>query len=72
MKIDVVLSYEHGLPEAGRAAQVAEDLCFDGLWTAETQHDAFLPLALAAEHTRRLDLGTAIAVAFARSPAELA
>lgn len=72
MKIDVVLSYEHGLQDAGRAAQLAEDLGFDGLWTAETQHDAFLPLVLAAEHTRRLDLGTAIAVAFARSPAELA
>ncbi|HVM24728.1 MAG TPA: TIGR03617 family F420-dependent LLM class oxidoreductase, partial [Candidatus Limnocylindrales bacterium] len=39
-----------------------------GLWTAETSHDPFLPLALAAEHTERLELGTAIAVAFARSP----
>ncbi len=38
----------------------------------ETQHDPFLPLALAAEHTQRLHLGTAIAVAFARSPAVLA
>jgi probable F420-dependent oxidoreductase len=39
-----------------------------GLWTAETSHDPFLPLTLAAEHTERLELGTAIAVAFARSP----
>ena len=43
-----------------------------GLWTAETSHDPFLPLALAAEHTERLELGTAIAVAFARSPVAVA
>ena len=72
MQIDVVLSYEKGLHLAAEAARAAEALGFDGLWTAETQHDAFLPLALAAEHTRRIQLGTAIAVAFARSPTELA
>lgn len=72
MQIDVVLSYEKGLHLAAEAARTAETLGFDGLWTAETQHDAFLPLVLAAEHTRRIQLGTAIAVAFARSPTELA
>ncbi len=72
MKIDVVLSYERGIHDAVAAARAAEALGFDGLWTAETQHDAFLPLALAAEHTQRIELGTAIAVAFARSPTELA
>ena len=72
MKIDVVLSYEQGIHDAGTAARAAEELGFDGLWTAETQHDAFLPLVLAAEHTRRIELGTAIAVAFSRSPTELA
>lgn len=72
MKIDVVLSYEKGLHLAADAARTAEALGFDGLWTAETQHDAFLPLVLAAEHTQRIQLGTAIAVAFARSPTELA
>ncbi len=35
-------------------------------------HDPFLSLALAAEHSRRLSLGTSIAVAFSRSPAVLA
>jgi alkanesulfonate monooxygenase SsuD/methylene tetrahydromethanopterin reductase-like flavin-dependent oxidoreductase (luciferase family) len=39
---------------------------YDGGWTAETSHDPFLPLLLAAEHTSRLGLGTNIAVAFAR------
>ena len=53
-------------------AREAEDLGFDGLWTAETRHDPFLPLGVAAEHTRRLSLGTAIAVAFPRSPTVVA
>ena len=39
-----------------------------GAWTAETSHDPFLPLPLAAEHTTELELGTSIAVAFARNP----
>src|SRR5262249_19781374 len=37
---------------------------YDGVWTAETQHDAFLPLAAAAVSTERVTLGTAIATAF--------
>ena len=39
---------------------------------AETTHDPFLPLALAAERTSTMDLGTSIAVAFARNPMNLA
>ena len=53
-------------------AQAAERLGFDALWVSETMHDPFLPGALIAEHTRRMQFGTAIAVAFARSPATLA
>ena len=45
---------------------------YDGLWSSESAHDPFLPLLLAAEHTERMELGTAIAVAFARSPMQLA
>jgi probable F420-dependent oxidoreductase len=45
---------------------------YDGGWTAETSHDPFLPLLLAAEHTSRLGLGTNIAVAFARNPMTVA
>ncbi|WP_406443135.1 LLM class F420-dependent oxidoreductase [Streptomyces sp. NBC_00631] len=45
---------------------------YDGLWASESKHDPFLPLLLAAEHTDRLEVGTAIAVAFARSPMQLA
>ncbi len=43
-----------------------------GAWSFEAGHDPFLPLALAAEHTERIDLGTSIAVAFARNPTNLA
>jgi probable F420-dependent oxidoreductase len=50
------------------AAGALERDGYDGGWTAETSHDPFLPLLLAAEHTSRLELGTNIAVAFARNP----
>jgi probable F420-dependent oxidoreductase len=60
------------LQEVPAAAKAAEDMGFDALWTAETSHDPFLPLVLAAEHTKRIKLGTAIAVAFPRSPLVLA
>jgi probable F420-dependent oxidoreductase len=54
--------------DAAETARKAESDGFDGLWCAETAHDPFIPLALAAEHTERIALGTAIAVAFARNP----
>src|SRR5512145_1545349 len=53
-------------------ARDAEALGFDGLWASETRHDPFLPLGVAATHTRRVSLGTAIAVAFPRSPTVVA
>jgi probable F420-dependent oxidoreductase len=60
------------LKEVAAIAKAAEEIGFDALWTSETQHDPFLPCALIAEHTRKLLFGTAIAVSFARSPANLA
>ena len=45
---------------------------YSGLLSAETSHDPFLPLALAATHTERIELMTAIAVGFARNPMVLA
>ena len=50
----------------------AERIGFDAIWSSETQHDPFLPLALVAEHTQRMYFGTAVAIGFARSPATLA
>jgi probable F420-dependent oxidoreductase len=49
-------------------ARRIEEWGFDGLTTPETGHDPFLPLATAAEHTKRITLGTNVAIAFPRSP----
>lgn len=68
MRLDASLGFETALDEAASVARRAEEASVAALWTAETSHDPFLPLVLAAEHTERLQLGTAIAVAFARSP----
>jgi probable F420-dependent oxidoreductase len=71
MKFDATLPLV-GLKDVPAIAKAAEKIGFDALWTQETQHDPFLPCALIAEHTTRLHFGTAIAVSFARSPANLA
>jgi probable F420-dependent oxidoreductase len=60
------------LTDVRAAARAAEAMGFDAIWTAETSHDPFFPLILAAEHTQRVKLGTSIAVAFPRSPMVLA
>ncbi|MDE2976712.1 MAG: TIGR03617 family F420-dependent LLM class oxidoreductase [Acidobacteriota bacterium] len=49
-----------------------EDAGFAAAMTAETAHDPFFPLLLAAEHSERIELMTSIAVAFARTPMNLA
>jgi probable F420-dependent oxidoreductase len=49
-----------------------EAIGYDGAFSFEAKHDPFLPLAVAAEHTQRLRLGTAVAIAFARNPMNLA
>ncbi|HEU4745201.1 MAG TPA: LLM class flavin-dependent oxidoreductase, partial [Anaerolineales bacterium] len=71
MKFDATLP-PTGLKDIPAIARAAEEIGFDTLWTQETQHDPFLPCALIAEHTTRLNCGTGIAVSFARSPANLA
>lgn len=71
MKIDVGILVPN-LLDIPRTARAVEEIGFDCLWTSETQHEPFMPLALAAEHTSRIELGTAIAVAFPRSPTVLA
>ena len=49
-----------------------EEIGYDGAFSFESKHDPFLPLVLAAENTKRLQLGTAVAIAFARNPMNLA
>lgn len=70
MKVDYVMT--GALSGAAQAALQAETMGFDGVWTVETKHDPFLPLALAAEHTAHVEIGTALAIAFARNPMTMA
>jgi probable F420-dependent oxidoreductase len=70
MKLDV--SVPGTLREAGRAARRLEEAGYDGVWAAETSHDPFLTVTMAAGATERVDVGTGIAVAFARNPMSLA
>ncbi len=71
MRIDASI-HPSSLDIIPETAQRAEDCGFDGFWTSETQHNPFLPLALAAEHSTKIQLGTSVAIGFARSPTELA
>lgn len=70
MKIDGGISFV--LANAGESARQAEAAGYTGGFTAETSHDPFMPCAIAAEHTEHLEIGTSIAVAFARSPMTVA
>ncbi len=65
MKVDGGIG---GLDGVGAMAKAQESAGYDGLWTAETGHDPFFPLLLAAQETQSIELGTGIAVAFARNP----
>jgi len=69
MKVDGAIG---GLEHVGAMAADQEKRGYDGLWSAETSHDPFFPLLLAAGETERVDLATGIAVAFARNPMTLA
>ncbi|MEZ4332745.1 MAG: LLM class F420-dependent oxidoreductase [Myxococcota bacterium] len=72
MKVDAGLLGLADLGTVGATARALEAQGFDGLVSAEIDSDPFLPLALAAEHTRRIELMTSIAVAFARNPMTVA
>jgi probable F420-dependent oxidoreductase len=73
MKLDAGLGVEGGYLRSARdTARAAEALGFAGLWTSETKHDAFLPLAIAADETEEIQLGTSVAIAFSRSSMEVA
>jgi probable F420-dependent oxidoreductase len=71
MKIDGAL-VSTALPDVPARAATLERDGYDGLYTFEGPHDPFFPLLLAAEHTERVELTTAIAIAFARNPMTLA
>ena len=66
MKTDAIIHGE--LADSAAAIRRAEDAGFDGVVSVEISHDPFLPLALGAVATTRVELLTGIAVAFARNP----
>ncbi|MGI9613505.1 MAG: TIGR03617 family F420-dependent LLM class oxidoreductase [Acidimicrobiales bacterium] len=66
MKIDGALSMS--VRGSGAEAASFETMGLDGAWSFEASHDPFMPLTLASQTTERIDLGTAIAVAYARTP----
>jgi probable F420-dependent oxidoreductase len=71
MKVDYL--FPPSPPEgATEAARHAAEIGYDGFFTAETQYDPFLPLALASQAAPELAMGTAITVAFPRSPMVMA
>ena len=73
MKVDGGFGITPGaLDTAAPGAKEAEEAGYDGIWTAETSHDPFFPLLLASQATDHIQLGTGIAVAFARNPMSLA
>ena len=60
------------LVQARTIYRTLEELGYDRAFSFEAKHDPFLPLAVAGEHTSSIELGTAIAIAFARTPMTLA
>jgi probable F420-dependent oxidoreductase len=71
VKIDAALTTTQLLDVPDAASRI-ESSGYDGLFTFEGTHDPFFPLLLAAEHTERVELTTAVAIAFARNPMTLA
>jgi len=70
MKIDASASAD--MQRIGEQAKRLEGLGYDGIRLAELNHDPFMPLALAAANTSRIELVTSVAVAFARNPMSMA
>ncbi len=56
------------LHSIGRDARLLEEIGYGGLVVEETKDDPFVLLALAAQATHTLRLGTSVAIAFPRSP----
>lgn len=71
MKLDTILTVS-AFKDVAQLARTGEDMGFDALWSLENRHEPFMPLAVAASVTDKLHLGTSIALAFIRSPMNLA
>jgi len=60
------------LSSVSQIAHGAEEMGFGALWSTETVHDPFLAAAFVAEATQSIHFGTSIAIAFSRSPTNIA
>ena len=67
MRIVIALPMDD-LNKVGPAVREIETAGYDGAMTLETAHNPFLPLAIAAVETERVELLTSVAIAFPRSP----
>ncbi len=56
------------LNQVAEATRRVEAQGYDGISTQENRQDPFLPLAIAATQSTRMELSTGIAISFARSP----
>jgi probable F420-dependent oxidoreductase len=70
MKIDAGIGTH--MQTIGQEAKRLEAMGYDGVRVAELNHDPFLALTLAAEHTTTVELVTSVAVAFSRNPMTMA
>jgi probable F420-dependent oxidoreductase len=67
VQVDTVLPFSASI-DTREAAAAAEGAGYAAVWTGEVKHDPFLALGLAAVATESIELGTSIALAFARNP----
>ncbi|MGI8773904.1 MAG: TIGR03617 family F420-dependent LLM class oxidoreductase [Actinomycetota bacterium] len=56
------------MPMIGPMAQMVEQAGFESCWAAETTNSAFVTAQIAIQATNKIKVGTAIALAFPRSP----
>jgi probable F420-dependent oxidoreductase len=70
--LDAALLSTGGVDDVPALAADLEDRGYAGIWASEVDHDPFLMLHAAGRATQHVTVGTAIAVAFARSPMTVA
>jgi probable F420-dependent oxidoreductase len=70
MRIGILLPQAIG--DVSAVSSALEDLGYDNLWVGESAHDAFLQALAVSGATSRASIGTAVTIAFARTPMTVA
>ncbi len=68
MRVEATITAPSTIAQLVEHGRRLEELGFDTILVPEAGHDPFLPIMALAEHTRRVTLGTGVAIAFPRSP----